>query len=204
MPLKKEEVCGKPNQYNLKTLQYDWKELPDTHIQLPPQKPRVRDYSALAGYGAAENRINPITHQPLPSPGAGLGRAGAVSATPLPSPSRPVQEAMQRVPSPQAHDGNRDHVAELLGGGDGGAWRMPAREGQRRVLPPPLVLEESPQALPSPSSDVNSRDRELRRAAAALPSVPYSVDVVNVAWSHEDIKRVVHTNNLEAQRSYLR
>ncbi|TPP40912.1 hypothetical protein CGC20_36315 [Leishmania donovani] len=59
MPLKKkEEVCGKPNQYNLNTLEYDWRELPDTHIQVPPPQPCVRDYSALAGYGAAGNRAH--------------------------------------------------------------------------------------------------------------------------------------------------
>lgn len=29
---RKEEVCGKPTQYNLQTLEYDWKELPDTHF----------------------------------------------------------------------------------------------------------------------------------------------------------------------------
>ncbi|CBZ25191.1 conserved hypothetical protein [Leishmania mexicana MHOM/GT/2001/U1103] len=205
MPLKKkEEVCGKPNQYNLETLQYDWGELPDTHIQVPPQQPRVRDYAALAGSGAAGKRVNPITHQPLPSPGAGFGGVGAVSPTPLPSPSRPAQEAMRRVPLPPVHHGNRDHVADLFGGGDGGARQTPAREPQRRALPPPLVAKELPQALPYPSSDVNGRGGAVHGNAAASPPEPWGADAFNVAWSHEDIKWVVHTNSLEAHRSYLR
>lgn len=48
---RKEEVCGKPTQYNLQTLQYDWKELPDTHFafggnnrrQAGPQAPYATD-----------------------------------------------------------------------------------------------------------------------------------------------------------------
>ncbi|CAC9474158.1 conserved hypothetical protein [Leishmania infantum JPCM5] len=205
MPLKKkEEVCGKPNQYNLNTLEYDWRELPDTHIQVPPPQPCVRDYSALAGYSAAGNRVNPITHQPLPSPGARFGGVSVVSPTPLPSPSRPAQEAMRRAPSPQAHHDNRDHVADLFGDGDGGAGQRPEREPQGRALPPPLVAGESPQALPYPSSGVNGRGDAVHGNAAASPPGPYGADAFNVVWSHEDIKRAVHTNSLEAHRSYLR
>lgn len=38
---RKKEVCGKPTQYNLQTLQYNWKELPDTHFTIPDRNYRV-------------------------------------------------------------------------------------------------------------------------------------------------------------------
>ncbi|XQJ26029.1 hypothetical protein NXY56_001978 [Leishmania guyanensis] len=220
MPLKRtEEVCGKPNQYNLKTLEYDWKELPDTHFQVPPPQPRLRNYSALAGYGAAKSRVNPITHQALPSFGTGPNGVGPLSPTPLPSPSRPAQEEVRRRQEPPVRNCNRDHVAELLGSGDGvGDGQTPSSELRRRARPPPLDAQELPQVpngehppsasyqqlLPYSSGGAYGGGGVPQGNAAAAPPELHGANAFNVAWSHEDIRRAVQTNNLEAQRSYLR
>nr|CCC92346.1 conserved hypothetical protein [Trypanosoma congolense IL3000] len=49
MPLrgKKEEVCGKPTQYNLQTCEYDWRTLPDTHFALGRNKHGRRNVGIL-------------------------------------------------------------------------------------------------------------------------------------------------------------
>ncbi|KAG5508715.1 hypothetical protein JKF63_05213 [Porcisia hertigi] len=220
MPLKKkEEVCGKPNQYNLKTLEYDWKELPDNHIQVPPQRPRVRDYSALAGCGAAGPKVNPITNQHLPSPSDGARARRDVSPTPLPSPSRPVQEALRLRSSPQTLDCKRDHVAEILGGrGYNGVEQAPSNELKRGARPSPLVDKpvqtapfdqhlsraERQIVLPYPLPSALEDSSLAQAHAGAAASEQRVVEDLNLMWSHEDIKRVVSTNILEAQRSYLR
>ncbi|KAK7198283.1 hypothetical protein NESM_000785800 [Novymonas esmeraldas] len=207
---KKEEVCGKPNQYNLQTLEYDWRELPDTHVQVSPQQPRVRDYSAFAGYGPPGQRLNPITHEPLPSPGVG---AAAASPTPLPSPSRPAQEEVrQRRSSPQLHNGKRDHVAELFGGA---VAETPPRRAPRQPPPPPLALEapSTPRdalprggspvpALPYPSAGMYGALGGATPHGYAAPAPPAAPAAA--PWSHEDIKRVLAVNSAEALRSYLR
>ncbi|KAG5482465.1 hypothetical protein CUR178_05604 [Leishmania enriettii] len=219
MPLKqKEEVCGKPNQYNLETLEYDWKELPNTHFQIPPQQPRVRDACALRGHDATSRRLNPITHQPLPFPGCGSRSSRAVSPTPLPSPSRPAQEGMRLRSSPQLQSGNRDHVAELLSGGGGSARLTPSHEPQHLARAPLFVEEDSPQIpldryplsgtcqqVPLlPYAGVFGAGGTPQRNAPTAPSQARDTDAFNFAWSHEDMRRVGQTNSVEAQRSYLR
>ncbi|KPA77777.1 hypothetical protein ABB37_06610 [Leptomonas pyrrhocoris] len=215
MPLKKkEEVCGKPNQYNLQTLEYDWKELPDTHIQLPPQQPRIRDYSLAPVPAAAPPKLNPITHQPLPNPAAGP------SYTPLPSPSKPAQEEVNRR-TPQGRYGNnnrKDHVAELLGdGGASPAYNAPARPSPSPLLPvPPQQFAPAPAPPPVYPYDVGEFDLQQAPSRSPPPKLkaygledvavpPYRNDgYAVIQWSHDDLRRVGTSNALEAQRSYLR
>ncbi|KPI89335.1 hypothetical protein ABL78_1564 [Leptomonas seymouri] len=219
MPLKnKEEVCGKPNQYNLQTLEYDWKELPDTHIQIPLQQPRARHYplaplqNAAGGAASPLPRLNPITHQPLLTPAVGP------SYTPLPSPSKPAQEEV-KYQNPQGRYGNnddnrKDHVAELFGGvGASPAYNPPPRppprppvEQQRQPVPPPIypydVGGRELGRSPSQSPPLSSR-AAYGHEGPALP-VYHNDGHVVIPWSHDDIRRVVTSNALEAQRSYLR
>ena len=221
MPLKKkEEVCGKPNQYNLQTLEYDWKELPDTHIQLPPQQPRIRNYSVASSANAAASpppRLNPITHQPLPA-AAGV----SPSYTPLPSPSKPAQEALSRnnntnngsVYAPQgryAHNSRRDNVADLFSDPSASPAQPYAEnpsqqqpQQQLAVLPPvyPYDIDRrEPDPVPSCSPPLLSK-AAFENEAVAAPAYRDGKDAV-IPWSHEDIRRVVTSNALEAQRSYL-
>jgi hypothetical protein len=222
MPLKKkEEVCGKPNQYNLQTLEYDWKELPDTHIQIPPQQPRVRAYSLTpaANVGAGPSpqpKLNPITHQPLPS--AGVGPA----YTPLPSPSKPTQEDLSRnrggnvdaAPVRYGDNNNpnrRDHVKDVFGE----AVPFPAQYTPARASPPAFA---PPAPSPMYPYDLESRlvdqalvgrspvsnGRAMYADGGAVPSADRNGNYAVIPWSHDDIRRVVTSNALEAQRSYLR
>lgn len=213
MPIKKkEEVCGKPNQYNLQTLEYDWKELPDSHIQVPQQQPRIRNYSVAAAppsnaRGAARGgqRLNPITHQPLPSAELAAPTAAVVpSYTPLPSPSKPRQEEARYGAN------RRDNVADLFAATPPAspAYAAPAAPSSLQPAPAP----RSPYALAGRAADVSPG-----RAPPALHLPAGYNDGHNEAapfmrqegpavipWSHDDIRRAVTSNALEAQRSYLR
>lgn len=59
---KREEVCGKPTQYNLQTLEYDWKELPDTHLRFQGTNRRrggaEPPYAVDDGYRGPSNQFN--------------------------------------------------------------------------------------------------------------------------------------------------
>ncbi|EPY26671.1 hypothetical protein STCU_05497 [Strigomonas culicis] len=47
MPKKKQEITGKPTHYNLHTMEYDWKHLPDGHLEfeVPEQRRLSRPVS---------------------------------------------------------------------------------------------------------------------------------------------------------------
>eukprot|EP00796_Vickermania_ingenoplastis_P007088 gene7088-5022_t len=64
---RKTDVCGKPTQYNLQTLQYDWKELPDTHFAFNGSEPRRRGASSWSAPYATDDQ-NPPVSQPLRRP----------------------------------------------------------------------------------------------------------------------------------------
>ncbi|KAH9580901.1 hypothetical protein LSM04_007341 [Trypanosoma melophagium] len=122
MPIrKKEEVCGKPTQYNLRTCEYDWKYLPDTHFKL--------------GESPGPRNKNHFMQKPP------LRKEGPAKTPPL---------------SPRA---------------------SPPVEQPAIISSPPVLVEPNP--LPPTS----------------FPIIP---------WSHDNLRRIVEANQLEAQRSYLR
>ncbi|KEG07890.1 hypothetical protein DQ04_08551030 [Trypanosoma grayi] len=103
MPLrKKEEVCGKPTQYNLQTCEYNWKYLPDTHFNLdktPRSKSRQQVYSKAlsdASNQTPREMIHQLPPLPLPSP-----RSTGFTVV-SPAPSQPVGLPFVAA-SPQAH-----------------------------------------------------------------------------------------------------
>lgn len=57
---KKEEVCGKPTQYNLQTLQYNWRELPDTHFEFQQENQQRRGGTRLNAPYATDYVAPPI------------------------------------------------------------------------------------------------------------------------------------------------
>ncbi|ORC83620.1 uncharacterized protein TM35_000631200 [Trypanosoma theileri] len=123
MPIrKKEEVCGKPTQYNLRTCEYDWKYLPDTHFNLgETPKPRNKDYF------------------------------------------------MQNLPS-----------------------RAESREQLPPLSPRASPPVEQPAIISSPPLPVK------------LNSAPTTSSFPIIPWSHDNLRRMVEANQMEAQRSYLR
>lgn len=165
---KKEEVCGKPNQYNLQTLEYDWKELPDTHYELPPQKPMVRDYSGLYGRYAHSkiNHTNPINHLPLLQ---------------LPTPSRRTVLPLVQQTTPQR--------SNKLGGSESPYASYDSSNGKR---------VDSQVGTPLPNLTVNM-NYPRHGGSRGEDGAAYLMQ-----WSHEDIKRLIEMNSIEANRQYLR
>ncbi|RNF03770.1 uncharacterized protein Tco025E_08113 [Trypanosoma conorhini] len=87
MPIKKkEEVCGKPTQYNLQTCEYDWKYLPDTHFVIKQGVRRRERPSLWPSAPASVARSTPRAPSPQESP----PRERPLAAATPPSPAPPL------------------------------------------------------------------------------------------------------------------
>lgn len=177
MPRKKEEVCGKPTQYNLQTLEYDWKELPDTHYQIPQRQQRKRP-QATVGSPSKEVKLLPVPPPPCPP---------MTALSPMPAPSYPIQEAVSggggsAVGGPsdiygrEVVDGSVGRDPQYSQHGGHPDWRSGGAMPCGREVPQPLVSEQRAEMHPP---------------------------VYVAPWSHDDIRRMVHANYAEAQRKYL-
>ncbi|CCW71730.1 unnamed protein product [Phytomonas sp. Hart1] len=68
MRRKKQDVCGKPTQYNLQTMEYNWRELPNTKIQLMKQEPLPKHNSAPIQTNGSYTRYNKTKRDDSRSP----------------------------------------------------------------------------------------------------------------------------------------
>lgn len=197
MRKKNVEVTGKPTQYNLQTLEYNWGELPDTHFKVKENGPRIRDYAipagAPSGGNVSDNMRAILGGGDVAGAGAGAGarapannensrsvRQAPPSPQPAPMPSRPQQEdfAVQRG-NGNANGGaarNLDPGALRGGGGNDLGQQYAAMHQPQPQLP---QYQQQPQ------------QQRLEPAAYVTP------------WSHEDLRRQVLMSQVEAGHNYL-
>ncbi|EAN94486.1 hypothetical protein C3747_186g78c [Trypanosoma cruzi] len=106
MPIrKKQEVCGKPTQYNLQTCEYDWKYLPDTHFNIEAKSPRRRQPSVQSNVplerslGTSWSPVIPRSPQKLELPAV-----IPLSPAPLMGTPHGMKVEPQAPPLPWSHD----------------------------------------------------------------------------------------------------
>ncbi|CCW64967.1 unnamed protein product [Phytomonas sp. EM1] len=177
MRRKNQEVCGKPTEYNLQTMEYNRRELPNTRIQPLKQEPRVRYYPQPTVATDAHARGNKANYND------GL--------------SQELKVPEQRLPSMQK---NR-HLES--GENPQRRSRTPIDVGNAISFPGAPVFERGEnnhQLVPA-----LDRDRRLPDVSPPRPLPEFSPrEIISMLpWSHEAIRHAVASNRIEANRSYL-